>query len=390
MRIIFIISGSIAIIKCKSILQRLLNKGVYVDCILTRNACKMINVNSLQKIIKGSVFLDSSENKKKMLHITLSRKANLIVVCPATANLITKFSYGIADDLASTTLIAANKQILFMPAMNVEMWNNRSNKKNVLTLQKKGVEFVGPHYGYLSCGEIGLGRLANEKKIIQIILDYLSKSKKLKKFKCLVTAGPTIEPIDSIRFISNYSSGKQGYEIAKQLMLAGADVVLISGPTNLPAPTNVKLIKVKTAEEMNKKVLNQKNTDVAIFTAAVSDVSALKKVKSKIKKEKLNKILFKKNPDIINNFTSKKINESVLVIGFAAETNNHIKNAKIKLKQKKCDYIVVNKISKNNKIFNSDYNKIDIVSQNKVQNFKKNTKINIAKIIVKVIINEYI
>ena len=390
MRLIFIISGSIALKKCKNILQKLSSKDVYIDCILTNNASRMLKIKSLKKFIKGEIFLDSSENKKKMLHITLSRKANLIVVCPATANLIAKFSHGIADDLASTTLIASNKQILFMPAMNVEMWNNRTNKKNVLSLQKKGVEFVGPDYGFLSCGEVGLGRLANEKKIIQIILDYLNKSTKLKKIRCLVTAGPTIEPIDSIRFISNYSSGKQGYEIAKQLMLAGADVLLISGPTNLPSPTSVKLVKIKTATEMNKKVLNQKNIDVAIFTAAVSDVSALKKVNSKIKKEKLNKILLKRNPDIINNFTSKKINQSTLVIGFAAETNNHIKNAKIKLKQKKCDYVIVNKISKSNKIFNSDYNKIDIITKDKVQSFKKNTKINIAKILVKEIINEYI
>ena len=390
MRLIFIISGSIAIKKCKNILKKLTTNGVYVDCILTKNASKMLRINSLQKDIKGKIYLDSSENKKKMLHITLSRKANLIVVCPATANLIAKFSHGIADDLASTTLIASNKQILFMPAMNVEMWNNKINKRNVLSLQKKGVEFVGPDYGFLSCGEVGLGRLTSEKKIIEVILDYLNKSQKLNKIKCLVTAGPTIEPIDAIRFISNYSSGKQGYEIARQLMLAGANVSLISGPTNLPAPTNVKLIKVKTAEEMNKKVLNHKYTDVAIFTAAVSDVSAIKKIKSKIKKEKLNKILLKKNPDIISNFTSKKINHSVLVIGFAAETNNHIKNAKIKLKHKNCDYIVVNKISKNNRIFNSDYNKIDIISKNKIQNFKKNTKINIAKNLVKVIINECI
>tara|TARA_B100000700_G_scaffold325073_1_gene432844 strand:+ start:330 stop:1502 length:1173 start_codon:yes stop_codon:yes gene_type:complete len=390
MRLIFIISGSIAIKKCKNILKKLTTNGVYVDCILTKNASKMLRINSLQKDIKGKIYLDSSENKKKMLHITLSRKANLIVVCPATANLIAKFSHGIADDLASTTLIASNKQILFMPAMNVEMWNNKINKRNVLSLQKKGVEFVGPDYGFLSCGEVGLGRLTSEKKIIQVILDYLNKSQKLNKIKCLVTAGPTIEPIDAIRFISNYSSGKQGYEIARQLMLAGANVSLISGPTNLPAPTNVKLIKVKTADEMNKKVLNHKYTDVAIFTAAVSDVSAIKKIKSKIKKEKLNKILLKKNPDIISNFTSKKINHSVLVIGFAAETNNHIKNAKLKLKHKNCDYIVVNKISKNNKIFNSDYNKVDIISKNKIQNFKKNTKINIAKNLVKVIINECI
>ena len=334
MRLLFIISGSIAAKKCQIILKELSRKKVYINCIITNSAKKIINKNLIQKCIKGKIFFDSSENKKKMLHITLTRKSDLVVVCPATANIIAKFSRGYADDLASTSLIASNKQVLFMPAMNVEMWNNKINKENVKILQKSGVEFIGPEYGYLSCGEIGIGRLSNEKKIIQIIFNYLNKTKKLINKKCLVTAGPTLEPIDPIRFISNHSSGKQGYEIAKQLMLNGAKVILISGPTDLSLPPNIKIIKVKTAKEMDKAVQNNLKSDIAIFTAAVVDFSPKKVTNAKIKKENLNNIILKKNPDIIKK-ASLNNNRPKLIIGFAVETNNHIINAKNKLIEKK-------------------------------------------------------
>ena len=387
MRVLFIISGSIAVKKCQIILKQLSRKKVHVDCIVTNSAKKIIKKNLIQKCIKGKIFFDSSEKNKKMLHITLTRKSDLVVVCPATANLIAKFSHGYADDLASTSLIASNKQVLFMPAMNVEMWNNKINKENVKTLQKSGIEFVGPEYGYLSCGEIGIGRLSNEKKIIQIILNYLNKSKKLQNKKCLVTAGPTLEPIDPVRFISNYSSGKQGYEIAKQLMFSGAKVVLISGPTDLQPPLNVKIIKVKTAKEMDKAVKNNLKSDVAIFTAAVSDFSPKKITNKKIKKENLKNIIIKKNPDIIKNASTNKNNKPKYIIGFAIETNNHIINAKNKLIKKNCDLIVVNKISKKNSIFGSDYNQVTMIDHSEINVLRKMTKIDVAKILVNKIIN---
>ena len=286
MRLLFIISGSIAAKKCKLILTELYNNNVHIDCILTNSAKKIIKINTIQKYIKGKIFFDSLQKNNKMLHIILTRRSDLIVVCPATANLIAKFAHGYANDLASTSLIASNKQVLFMPAMNAEMWNNKTNKNNVQILQKSGVEFIGPEYGYLSCGEIGLGRLSKEKKIIQTILNYLNKSRKLKNIKCLVTAGPTIEPIDPIRYISNHSSGKQGFEIAKQLMLNGAKVILICGPTHLQPPPNVKTIKVRTAKEMDKAVKNNLRLDIAIFTAAVGDFTTKKIKNFKIKKRK--------------------------------------------------------------------------------------------------------
>ena len=389
MKLLFIISGSVAAKKCSIILKRLSSKNVYVNCIVTNSAKKMIDKKIVQKCIKGKIFDDFSEKNKKMLHITLTRKSDLVVVCPATANLIAKFAHGYGDDLASTSLIASNKQILFIPAMNVEMWNNKINKNNVIKLQKSGIEFIGPDYGYLSCGEIGLGRLSRENKILKIVLNYLKRSKKLQKKKCLVTAGPTLESIDAIRYISNHSSGKQGFEIAKQLMLVGANVTLISGPTNLQPPPKVKLIKVLTAQEMDKAVKKNPKVDIAVFAAAVSDVSPKKITSKKIKKEKLKKIILKKNPDIIKNISLNSSKKPRFIVGFAAETNDHINNAKKKLITKGCNLIVVNKISKKNNVFGSDFNQVAIVDHNEVNKLRRMTKIDIAKILVNKIINNF-
>jgi len=389
MKLLFIISGSIAVKKCPIILKRLSDKKVHINCIITNSAKKIINKKIIQKCISGKIFDDSSEKNGKMLHISLTRKSDLVLVCPATANLIAKFANGYADDLASTSLVASNKQILFMPAMNVEMWNNKINKKNVTKLQKSGVEFIGPEYGYLSCGEIGLGRLSDDNKILQIILNYLKRSKKLQKKKCLVTAGPTLEPIDAVRYISNYSSGKQGFEIAKQLMLVGANVTLISGPTNLQPPPKVKFINVLTALEMNEAVKKNLKIDIAVFTAAVSDVSPKKTTTNKIKKEKLKKIILKKNPDILKNISLNSSIKPEFIVGFAAETNNYINNAKKKLITKDCNLIVVNKISKKNSVFGSEFNQVAIVDHNEVKKFRRMTKINVAKILVNKIINNF-
>ena len=242
MKILFIISSSIAAIKCKDVLRLLKNNKIHVDCIVTENAKKIFNYKIIKNIILGELYTDQSEKNNKMLHIELSRKANIIIVCPATANTIAKYSNGLGDNLASSTLLASNKQIIFVPAMNVQMWNNKINQKNIKSLKDKGLEFIGPRFGKLYCGERGLGRIENSKIIYQIILKKLNKTNILKGKKCLVTAGPTVEQIDSARYISNFSSGKQGYEIANELALSGGNVTLISGPTNLQTPHKVKLI----------------------------------------------------------------------------------------------------------------------------------------------------
>ena len=385
MKILFIITASIAIKKCNEILKGLSLNAIKVDCILTDNALKMTDIKKLKKIIKGKVYTNKSEKNNKMLHIELTRKNDLIVLCPATANMIAKFANGYADDLASTSLIASNKQIVVIPAMNSEMWNNPINKKNVSILIKAGIEFIGPEYGRLSCGEIGLGRLSNPKKINKSLLEYLNNTQIFKNKNCLITAGPTIEPIDDIRYLSNYSSGKQGYEIAKQMILSGANVTLISGPTNLQAPFKSKLIKIKTAKEMYQAVKKNLKTDIVIFTAAVADVSPKTFSKVKIKKENLKKINLKKNKDILYEISLSKKSRPKIIIGFAAETTNHIKNAKIKLIRKNCDAIVLNKIDKKNNVFGSNINKISIITKEKILNFKKTTKINVAKKITKFI-----
>ncbi len=386
MNLLFIITGSIAVIKCEKILSNLRKKKISVDCIITQSAKKLLNTNLIKSNISGNIYFDTSEKKNKMLHIRLARKCDLIVVCPATANSIAKFAHGYANDLASTTLMASNKQVMFMPAMNVEMWSNRINSRNVKILKNLGVEFVGPDYGKLSCGEFGYGRLEKENKISNVILEYLTKSKKLTGKKILVTAGPTIEPIDSVRYLSNYSSGKQGYEIAKQLKLAGANVILITGPTNIQAPTNIKMIKVTSAKEMYKSVKSIRKIDIAIFSAAVSDFKPKKLLKYKKTKNRFKKIDLTKNLDIVKTICNDKKNRPRLVVAFAAETNNLIEKAKIKLKNKGCDWIIGNEINNKNKVFGSDYNKIVLISNNNVTKYKKMTKINIAKIITEKII----
>ena len=389
MKILFIISGSIAAKKSLNVLNILKKKGVYVNCIVTDSAKKIINLNSLKSSIKGKIYSNFSEKNKKMLHILLTRKSDLIAVCPATANIIAKFANGYADDLASTSLIAANKQIVIVPAMNVVMWNNPINLKNVQKLQKNGIEFIGPEYGFLSCGEVGLGRFSDENKISKIILEYLNKSKKLAGKKCIITAGPTIESIDAVRYISNHSSGKQGYEIAKQLSLVGAKVILITGPTNIPQPTNVKTIKVKTANEMNIAVQKNLPANIAIFAAAVSDIKPKKIKNYKIKNDKLINIQLIKNPDIIKNVSLNKKKRPQLVIGFALETDNIIDNSLKKIKSKRCDWIIANKLDKNNQVFGSDFNKITLVKKEKIRKFKKMTKVNIAKKIVEEILKSF-
>ena len=385
MKILFIISGSIAIKKCGEIFEFLSSKNISIDCIVTKNAKKMISLKKLKKTISGKIYSDVDEKNNKMLHIDLTRKNNLVIVCPATSNIIAKYSNGIADDLASTTLVASNKNIFFIPAMNSEMWNNKMNQKNVSNLKNLGIQFIGPEYGKLSCGEVGLGRLMNTKTITNLIIQNVNKSQIFKNKKCLITAGPTIEPIDPIRNITNNSTGKQGYEIARQMILAGASVTLISGPTNIQAPLESRLIKVKTAKEMYNAVKKNIKVDIAIFAPAVSDLTPLNKSKNKIKKDDLQIIKLKKNKDILKEVSHLKKNRPRVIIGFAAETRDHISNARKKLFEKKCDAIIVNKINKYNDVFNSDFNKVTFLTKKKKIDFKKMSKIKVAKHIVELI-----
>ena len=388
MKILFIITGSVAVSKCYDLLKILKDHKVEIDCIITNNAKKLLDISRLKKNISGKIYSDASETNTKMLHINLSRENNLIVVCPSTANTIAKFANGYGDNLASTTLLASNKPIIFIPAMNTMMWNNPIIIKNVKYLKSIGVGFIGPKIGKLKCGEYGVGRIEDTKFIVSDLIFRLKINQNFLNKKCLITAGPTIENIDPIRYISNHSSGKQGYEIANQLAISGAKVILISGPTNLQPPSNVKLIKVQTAEEMHNQINKyNKKIDVAVFSAAVADFKINKVSSKKIKKDKLKLLKLIKNIDILKNISTQKINRPKFVVGFSAETGGQI-IAKKKLKEKNCDMIIYNKISKKNKIFGLNENKISILTKNKIRNYAKTSKINCSKFIIESIYNE--
>ena len=385
-KILFIITGSIAATKCKEIIKSLDSEKIQISCILTNEAKKYINIRDIKKFTKNRIFTDRSEKKEKMLHINLSRNNDLIFVCPASANSIAKFANGYGDNLASNTLLASDKKILFAPAMNSQMWANKSNQKNISTIKNLGHEFIGPEIGNLKCGEFGLGRISDTKKILIKLKQNLESYNIFRNKKCLVTAGPTIEMIDPIRYISNQSSGKQGYEIASQLAINGAKVILISGPTNLDPPPNVKFIQIKSAKEMYKKVKNISNIDIGFFAAAVSDYKNKKILNTKFKKKKSLNLNLIKNIDVLEKISINKNKRPKLLVGFAAETGS-ISYAKKKLINKKCDMIIYNKVSRNNKVFGSDYNKISIITNNKIKNFKKMTKVNCAKEIIKYVYN---
>ena len=380
-KILLIICGSIAASRCEEVIKLLNYNNFKTSCILTEEGKKYVSISNIKKLVKNRIFTDKSEIKNKMLHINLSRENDLIVVFPATANTIAKFANGYGDNLSSNTLLAANKNILFAPAMNSYMWNNKANQKNIRILKKRGHEFIGPKIGNLKCGEFGLGRVENSKTILNVIIRKLENFNLLKNKKCLVTAGPTVEMIDPIRYISNKSSGKQGYEIASQLVLYGAKVILVSGPTNLDPPPNLKFIKINSANEMYEKIKNISNIDIGIFTAAVSDFKNKNINNLKIKKHKKLKINLINNIDILEKIGKDKKQRPKFLVGFAAETGS-TKNAKKKLINKNCDMIIYNKISSKNIVFNSDYNKISVITKNKIINFKKMTKINCAKEII--------
>ena len=361
-KILFIICGGISAYKSLEIIRLFKKKNSEIKTILTKSAKEFVTPLSVASLSQGKVYDDlfNLENETEMDHITLSRWADVIVVVPATANTITKLSQGSSEDLASTVILASNKQVFLVPAMNVRMWQHQSTKKNLKILKEYGYKFIGPIIGDMACGEYGEGKMSDPSEIFNEIQNFLVNKKKNKKIKALVTAGPTNEYLDPVRFISNKSSGKQGYEIAKSLFKRGFDTTLISGPTNLTLDENINIIKVETAEEMFKATQRNLPTDIAIFSAAVSDFKINKKNKDKIKKQENLTINLEKNVDILNYVSNHNSMRPKLVIGFAAETNEIDKNAISKLTNKNCDWIVVNDVSKKNIGFESDYNEVTI------------------------------
>ena len=361
-KILFIICGGIAAYKSLELIRLFRKNKATIRTILTKSAKKFVTPLSIASLSQGKVYEDlfSVENELEMDHIALSRWADVIIVAPVTANTISKLATGNAEDLASTVILASNKQVYLAPAMNVRMWEHKSTKDNLKNLRSYGYKFIGPVTGDMACGEYGDGKMSDPIDIFNEIQNFLTARKKNKKIRALVTAGPTNEYIDPVRFISNKSSGKQGYEIAKSLHKRGFDTTLISGPTNLDIDQEIKLIKVETADEMFKAAQRNLPTDIAIFSAAVSDFKISIKSKDKIKKEESLNIKLEKNIDILNYISNHNSMRPKLVIGFAAETNNLDLNAMKKLKDKNCDWIVANDVSKKNIGFDSDFNEVTI------------------------------
>lgn len=386
------VSGGIAVYKSVDLVSRLKKQGANVDVIMTEAATKFVTPLTFQTLSLNPVYIDMFGEPKNydVEHISLAERADLFVIAPATANIIGKIATGIADNLLTTTVMATKSKVIFAPAMNTNMYLNPIVQKNISYLKELGYEFIDPGTGMLACQTYGPGRMAEPVDILQYILDSFY-NKDLKDKKIIVTAGPTIEPIDPVRYITNHSSGKMGYRIAEESAKRGAETILISGPTHMEPPNNVKLIKVNTTKEMFNVVEKYfSDCDVLIKAAAPSDyrpknVSETKIKKKATKKDELN-IEFIRNPDIAAHFG--KIKGDKIIVGFAAETNNLLKYAEKKLKDKNFDFIVANDVSKTGAGFKSDTNIVTIIeNEGKFKEYPIMDKSQVAKIILDKIVS---
>jgi phosphopantothenoylcysteine decarboxylase/phosphopantothenate--cysteine ligase len=372
-KILLIICGGISAYKSLELVRLLKKQGAEVKTILTKSAKEFVTPLSIASLSQEKVYDDlfNAENEAEMDHISLSRWADIILVAPATANTISKLSSGSSDDLASTVILASDKDIFITPAMNVRMWEHPSTKENLNKLKSYGYKIIGPEIGNMACGEFGEGKMTEPKEILLELHSYFDQLNKYKKYKALVTAGPTYEYIDPVRFITNKSSGKQGFTLAKSLAKKGFETTLISGPTNLKIEKDINLIKVETADQMFKATQNNLPTDVAIFSAAVADFKVRVQKNEKIKKQEHTNLDLEKNIDILNYVSNHNSLRPKLVIGFAAETNSIEENAKIKLMEKNCDWIIANDVSNKSIGFDSDFNEVSIFYRNKKINDEK-------------------
>ena len=395
-KILLIITGGIAAYKSLELIRLLKNKGSEIKTVLTKSGKEFVTPLSITSLTQNKVYeeLFDSNSEAEMDHIALSRWCDVILVAPATANSISKFSYGNAEDLASTLVLASDKKVILVPAMNVRMWMHQATQENVSKLLNYGYLCVGPEIGEMACGEYGEGKMSEPTKIIEFLNNFFSEQKTIskKKLKAIVTSGPTKEYIDPIRYISNNSSGKQGYEIAKSLIKNGIETTLISGPTNLPDPKNLKLIKVQTGEEMYEETKKNLPVDIAVCAAAVGDFKISRFQKTKIKKQDKINLELEKNRDILNFLSTHNSLRPNLVIGFAAETNNIIENAEAKISKKHCDWIIANDVSKSEIGFNSDLNEVSIIYKDKNKKnelISKRNKSEIAEEITKRILANF-
>lgn len=381
--VLLIVGGGIAAYKVHELVRLLKTRGAAVRIILSKAAEQFVTPLSLASLSGEKVYtsLFSLTDEVEMGHIQLSRAADLLVVAPATADLVAKMANGLADDLASTALLATDKRVLIAPAMNVRMWRHPATERNIATLVRDGVTRVGPNDGEMACGEFGPGRMAEPGEILSAIIAMLTpRAQPLAGRKVVITAGPTREPIDPVRFISNHSSGKQGYAIARAALDLGAETVLISGPVSLPIPPGVQMMPIETAQEMLDTCQGEMPADIAIFTAAVADWRVATEAPEKLKKAggaPLH-LALAENPDILATI-SHGANRPRIVVGFAAETENVTGNASQKLKRKGCDLIVANDVSRDTGVFGGDRNTVHLVSGAGIESWPQMSKDEVAE-----------
>jgi phosphopantothenoylcysteine decarboxylase/phosphopantothenate--cysteine ligase len=381
--VLLIIGGGIAAYKVLELIRRLREREFRVRAILTSAGAQFVTPLSVSALTAEKIYQDlfSLTDEAEMGHIQLSRSADLIVVAPATADLMAKLAHGTANDLASTALLATDKPVLMAPAMNVRMWNHPATRRNRAQLEVDGVAFIGPEEGEMACGEFGAGRMAEPDEIVQAIETLLTRERPLLGRRALVTAGPTREPLDPVRYLSNHSSGKQGYAIARALADAGADTTLVSGPVELAPPSRVTLVKVETAREMLLACERALPVDVAVFVAAVADWRPEAAAESKMKKKENAdppELRLVRNPDILASL-SRANTRPALLIGFAAETENVVNFAKSKRDRKGADWIVANDVSTQGGAMGGNANRVHLITATGTEDWPRMDKGEIAR-----------
>ncbi|MHC0612145.1 bifunctional phosphopantothenoylcysteine decarboxylase/phosphopantothenate--cysteine ligase CoaBC [Komagataeibacter oboediens] len=384
--VLLVVGGGIAAYKALELIRRLREHGLRVRTVLTDSGARFVTPMSIQALSGERVFSDlfSLTDESEMGHIALSRSSDLIVVCPATADLLARMVAGLANDLATTVLLATDTPVLVAPAMNVRMWTHAATQANVATLRARGVTFVGPASGLMACNESGPGRLAEPDDILSAILRLLHPDRPLAGRRAMVTAGPTHEPIDPVRYIANRSSGTQGYAIAAALAAAGADVTLVSGPTTLPDPAGVRTVRVETARDMLAACLTALPCDIAVCTAAVADwhvAPAPQKIK-KTAGAPPPTLQLVPNPDILATLSQPSPTRPGLVIGFAAETEHVVAHATAKRLRKGCDWIVANDVSPGTGIMGGTENEVCLIDAAGCEHWPRLDKTQVARKLV--------
>jgi len=381
-RILLIVSGGIAAYKSLELIRRLRERGASVRCVLTRGGAQFVTPLSLSTLSEDKVYTDifSLTDEAEMGHIQLSRDADLLLVVPASADIMAKMAQGLADDLATTALLATDKDVMVAPSMNVRMWTHAATQANLTTLRERGVRFVGPADGDMACGEFGPGRMAEPNEIADAVSDFFEDSAPLSGRRALVTSGPTHEAIDPVRYIANRSSGRQGHAIAAALARRGAATTLISGPTNLPDPAGVNIIHVESARDMLAACEQALPADVAVCAAAVADWRVAREATEKMKKSGTGvpTLEMTENPDILATLAAAANTRPQLVVGFAAETENIVEFAQAKRARKGCDWILANDVSPESGTFGGADNTIHLVSADGVEDWPRMSKTDMA------------